>query len=396
MPKHYILIGASAASMGAFHKLRQLDATALISIFCAEKELPYNKCLLADFLSGITQQDKLGIYKSSDRVTLYLDTLITSIDPIQKTITTEKGATYTYDQLFLGMGSSPWIPSISGIKSEGVFTFHSLADALAIKAYIAENGCENAVVIGAGLSGLEAADALWQQGLAVTIIEKNDQLLPALLSSEAAAFLQSYITNLGLSLHLNSSVSSINSKQAKIEGVTLNNDATIPTSLVIVATGLAPNTDLCQKAGIKIGKQGVQVNCHLQTSAPDIYAGGDLIEITDLLTGNKMRSCMWPDAMQQGRYAALAMVGQPKSYPGASVIVSSAFFGLKFAQGGLISGLAGIKKAQGADFYHEIAQNQDILQGFRVLGKKHDLGLLRRQILTKQPLLDILKPLLHL
>ena len=83
---------------------------------------------------------------------------------------------------------------------------------------------------------------------------------------------------------------------------------------------------------------GVMVNDFMRTSQPDIYAGGDLIEVTNTLTGNRLRSCMWPDAMQQGMYAALAMAGQPKPYPGPAVIVSSAFFGLKFAQAGVLEG----------------------------------------------------------
>lgn len=396
MPKHYILIGASAASMGALHKLRQLDPHASISIFSSEKELPYNKCLLADFLAGISNQDQLNIYRYSEQVTFYLGTSILSIDPLLKMVITDKGETHSYDKLFLGMGSSPWLPPISGVHNQGVFTFHSLADTLAIKEYIAKNQCKNAVVIGAGLSGMEAADALWQQGLTVTLVETNDRVLPSLLSPDAASFLQSRIKTLGLSLLLDTSVIHIESDQDKLAGVMLQDGTIIPASLVIVATGLAPNIRLCLGAGITVGNQGVQVNQHLQTAIADIYAAGDLIAITDLLTGTTMRSCMWPDAMQQGMYAAMAMAGQPKAYQGASVIISSAFFGLKFAQAGMLADSTGIKTAQRQDFYLEIQQNQGILQGFRVLGKKHDLGMLRRLILTKQPLLDSLDHLYKL
>lgn len=391
MPAHYLFIGASAASIGAIQKLRQLDPSGSISIFSAEKELPYNKCLLADFLAGIHNQDRLNIYKASGQAHLYLDTPVVSIDPSAKSITTQAGTVHSYDYLFLGMGSGPWVPPIQGVKSQGVFTFHTLADTLAIKEYIANNQSKTAVVIGAGLSGLEAADALTQLGMEVTLVEKAARVLPAFLGSHAADFLAGHITRSGIRLILNAGVSCIESMDQKVSGVQLENGSCLPASLVIIATGLRANTDLCHQAGIACGPQGVIVDSYLRTNRPDIYAAGDLIEITDSFTGNQMRSCMWPDAMQQGMFAACAMTGQPKPYPGAAVIVSSAFFGLKFAQAGR---LLAPQRASGLDYYHEISQNEGVLQGFTMLGARHDLGLLRRLILTKQPLLDSLASLL--
>ena len=392
MSKRYLLIGASAASMGALHKLRQLDPEAQITIFSSEKELPYNKCLLADFLAGITTADRLHIYRSSGNVNLVLDTTIEAIDPVAKMITSHTGAQYPYDALFLGMGSSPWIPDIPGIDSAGVFTFHTLADTLKIQNYIQKNDCKKTIVCGAGLSGLEVADALKSQGLAITVVEKNSHVLPSLLTTHAADFLHDHMRTFGLDLLLGQHVTQIESKDGKITGVCLSDGSFIDADLVIVATGLRANSALCQQAGITHGPHGVIVDSHMRTSHPDIYAGGDLIEIADTLTGNRLRSCMWPDAMQQGMYVAMAMAGQPKPYPGAAVIVSSAFFGLKFAQAGLLYE-GGIKIAQKQGYFHYIAQKQGILQGFQVLGREHDLGLLRRLLLTKQPLLDSLDAL---
>lgn len=391
MPKQYLLIGASAASLGALQKLRQLDPAAHITVFSAEKELPYNKCLLADFLAGITGQECLQIYKAGGLVNLLLDTQIVAIDPLSKKITCHRGTRYSYDALLLGMGSSPWIPAIPGIESKGVFTFHTLADTLAIQEYIKKNGCKKAVVCGAGLSGLEAADALKAQGLAVTIVEKNSHVLPSLLTQDAAYFLHNHMQDSGIDLKVGQQVARIENEAERVKGVTLTDGSFIPADILIMATGLQPNTQLCAAAGIEIGKNGVLVDEYLQTSQPAIYAAGDLIQVTDTLSGNRLRSCMWPDAMQQGMYAAFAMAGQPKAYQGPAVIVSSAFFGLKFAQAGVLSET--LKMSQKSGAFHAISQKEGILQGFQVLGKQHDLGLLRRLMLTKQPLLDMLDPL---
>lgn len=390
MSKRYLFIGASAASMGALHKLRQLDPQAHITLFCQEKELPYNKCLLADFLAGITTHDKLSIYRAGGNVTLALDTQIVAIDPDKKTITTASGVTHEYDALFLGMGSSPWIPPIQGSNAHGVFTFHTLADALSIQDYIKSNGCKKAVICGAGLSGLEAADALKAHGLHVTVVERNTQVLSNLLSAQAAEFLHNHIREFGINLVLNTYVSSIENSDKKVTGVTLSDNRHLPADIVIMATGLRPNIQLCQDAGIEIGLHGVKVDQFMRTNKPDIYAAGDLIEVKDILTGTVIRSCMWPDAMQQGIHAATAMAGQSKPYSWPAIIVSSAFFGLKFAQGGvLLDPQIATKQA----FFHAISQKEGVLQGFQVLGTRHDLGLLRRFILTKQPLLDSLNAL---
>lgn len=388
MSKRYLLIGASAASIGAVLKLRQIDPEAQITIFSAEKELPYNKCLLADFLAGISTQDKLNIYKASGRVTIELDACIVSIDPDQKNITTHKGVMHSYDALFLGMGSGPWIPNIQGIDAQGVFTFHTLADTLAIQDYIKKNQCKKAVVCGAGLSGMEVADSLNALGIKVTVVEKSSQVLSSLLIARAAQFLHEHIRSFGIDLILQQQICSIENKESRVVGVTLSNSSFIPTDILVIATGLRPNTIMCQNAGIAVGAYGVVVDDFMRTSQPSIYAGGDLIEITDNLTGNQLRSCMWPDAMQQGMYAALAMAGKPKTYLKPAIIVSSAFFDLKFAHAGILCEPLKITTKQG--FFHAINQKEGVLQGFQVLGKQHDLGLLRRLILTKQPLLDTL------
>lgn len=391
MPKQYLLIGASAASMGALHKLRQLDPTAEIHIFSAEKELPYNKCFLADFLAGITDGSRLQIYRPVPLVTLHLNTRIVAIDSQKKMVTTHAGAHHLYDALFLGMGSGPWVPTIPGIDTAGVFTFHTLADTLAIQEYLKRFACKKVVVCGAGLSGLEAADALMAQGLAVTVVEKNARVLPSLLDQDAADFLHTHMRSVGINLLLGQSVSRVESNQGNITGVYLSDGSFTAADILIIATGLQPNTHLCDSAGIAYGKYGVIINEYMQTSQPSVYAGGDLIQVIDTLTGMPIRSCMWPDAMQQGMHAAQAMADHPKPYPGAAIIVSSAFFGLKFAQAGLEGDQEQV--AYGADFYHKISQNRGVLQGFRVLGKRHDLSLLRRLLLTKQPVLDSLDSL---
>ncbi len=380
MSKNYLLIGASAASIGAARKLCLVDPDARLTLICSERELPYNKCLLADFLSGIREQGELAIYKAHERITLELGSRVIAIDPAAKQVTSNQEKNYSYDALFLGTGSSPFIPAISGIFSAGVFTFHTLADVLAIQKYVQENRCKKAVIIGAGLSGIEAADALHAQGLAVTLVEKNNRILPSMLTEPASEFLQNHLRTAGVSLALETGVVAIESNAEKVTEVYCDNNLALSADLVIIATGLRPNIQLCAAAGIAYDYQGIMVDEYLATSVPGIYAGGDVIQVTDRLTGKQTRSCLWPDAMQQGAYAALAMAGKPMVYPGPSLVVSSAFFGLKLARAGLI--MPDSKRTQGASFYHEISLTQGALTGFQMLGQGYDFPQLRRLILT--------------
>ena len=131
---------------------------------------------------------------------------------------------------------------------------------------------------------------------------------------------------------LGQQVEQVNTSAGVATGVTLVGGMSMDADMVIFATGLRSNTRLAQNAGIAIGSQGVLVNEYMATSIPNIYAAGDLIQIQDRLSGITMRSCMWPDAMQQGLCAAQAMAGQPKAYYGPSIIMRSAFFDLKFAR----------------------------------------------------------------
>lgn len=386
IPKQYLLIGASAASFGALHSLRRLDTQACITIISAEPELPYNKCLLADYLAGGIDQEALSIYPHAlENVNLITGQKVITLDGANKSVITDAGQSFAYDALFLGMGSSPWIPPIPGIESQGVFTFHTNGDANEILAYVKKNALKKAVVIGAGLSGLEAADALIRQQLGVTIIERSGQVLPTLLCQSSANFLQSTIVACGAKLMLNARVTEIISENDRITGVQIDGEIE-PADLIIIATGLKPNTQLCEPSGILLDEHGIVVNEFLQTSIPDVYAGGDLIGVYDQLSEQKLRSCLWPDAMQQGMHAGMAMAGKPKAYAGMYMIVSTAFFGIKYARAGTLQNSSGERIVKtSTDYHHTFSVQYGVLKAFQVLGNQHNLGALRRLLLTRQP-----------
>lgn len=386
MARQYILIGASAASFGALASLTRLDPEAQCILISTEEQKPYNKCLLSDYLGGLISQEALAIYSNhGTAVQLVLGQSITFIDPQNKQVSAASGQSWRYDALFLGMGSSPWMPALEGIGGAGIFTFHTHADTDKILEYIKKNPVKKVAIIGAGLSGLEAADALLKHNLSITIIERGKQVLPHMLSCAGALFLQEKIKQSGVQLLLNTSCDRFELIDNAIHRIIIPGSK-IDADMVIVATGLKPNKELCAAAGITCDEYGIVVDAHLKTNQAHIYAGGDLISVTDRLTGKKMRSCLWPDAMQQGMHAGMAMAGFAKPYVGPTIITSTAFFGIKYARAGLLDEARNTINKAGDDFLHTFSIMDQKLVGFEVLGMRHNLGSLRRLILTGQSL----------
>lgn len=389
MRKQYVFLGASAASISALNKLSQLEPASRFICISQEKELPYNKCLLADLLSSNKDPERLFIYsqKPGIDIQLMLGMAAVSINPEKKIIELTDGTQIYYDALFLGMGSSPFVPALPGIDCPDVLTFHTLNDTQRILDRIKKKGIKKVSIIGAGLSGLECADALSGYDIQVNIIEKNERVLASLVDQAGAHFIQEAIKARKINLYLNQQIDRIEVNGKTISGLTLGCGTFIESQLVIFATGLQANSEIACKAGIEVGPYGIKVNEYLQTNNNTIFAGGDLIQVTDTLTGAPLRSCTWPDAMLQGMHAALAMAGQPKPYMGPHIVISSSFFGYKFAQAGILKADSPqeLFVQKGLNFYHQFIISNRKLKGFMVYGDCHNLGLLRRLLITQEP-----------
>lgn len=383
----YVVIGASAASIAFMNKIARLDAQAPIICISQEKELPYNKCFLADYCAGIKAEPEVLLNTTflNNRVTWRLNTQVIHIDTAAQKVVTSDGQSIEYGILFLGMGSGPFIPSFAA-NNANIFTFHTLNDTNKLLAQVRAGACTKAIIIGAGLSGIECADALHKNGVQVTLIEQKTTILPAILDTDSAFFLQEHIATQGITILTNQTVTSIDEAAKQ---VCLSDQTCLEADVIVVATGLRPNTYVMRNTGIEQGPLGgILVDERMQTSVKGVFAGGDLIEITNILSGQATLSCTWPDAMFQGMMAAQAAFGQPgQPYKGAPIIVNSAFFGLNFAQAGLI-GYNNLNTQKivkkGHDFYQSYAVDNDQLKGFIVLGNTHDFGMLKRLILTGQ------------
>lgn len=319
MSKTYIVIGASAAGIGALTKLRTLDHTATLICVTAEKEMPYNRCLLADYLAGAKTIDEVSTKKSdfftTNNITLMLDAHVTKIIPNEHKIILHTGQELSYDKLFIGAGRSTGMPNITGTELAGVFPFYDLSDVTKILKYITQHQPKNAVIIGAGLSGVECADALTHHGISVTLIERAAHILPHQLDPTGAALLTNIMQSKNVYTRTHVSIQEIVGDQ-NVTHVKLSNQEIIPCDLVIFAIGAKTNSWLASQAGLDIINNGITVNDFMQTSDLDIFAGGDICMVKDIVTNEIVQSCLWTDAIMQGMTAAHGMVGIPKNMRG--------------------------------------------------------------------------------
>lgn len=310
--KKIIIIGNGAAGMEAARTLREKSSAVEILVFSDESYQFYSRIHLSSLLGEEVKRENLFIYPDSwyreQRIQVLLQTPVMKINPEEQTISDVFGKTYSYDRLIIATGAQPFIPPIKGKDLEGVFSLRNLFDALQIRQFA--KTCQQVAVIGGGILGVEAASGLQKIGLSVTLVEIADHLMPLQLDRDCGALLQQVLERRGIKVETGKKVLKILGK-IRAEKVVLENGESLPAEMVLLSTGISPNTQLASEAGIAV-KRGILVNNHLQTNFPEIFAAGDVAEFGGAVFG------IWPAAVEQGSIAAQNALGIPVVYSGTN------------------------------------------------------------------------------
>ena len=276
-------------------------------------EISIANCGLPYYTSGVINDREKMLVSSPEKfrewfnINVKLNTEVININPDEKFVETADGEKINYDKLVLAQGAKPFVPPIEGIPEEKVFTVRTLFDADNIKSYIKEKGVRKAIVIGGGFIGVEMAENLNEMGLETTLIEQQNQIL-APVDYEIAAFLHNEMRDRGIELVLSDGVKKFNDNK-----VILNSSREIEFDIIIMAIGVRPEITLAKNAGLETAR-GIIVNENLQTSNPDIYAGGDGVEIKDFVTGENTLIPLAGPANRQGRIIADNICGIESAY----------------------------------------------------------------------------------
>jgi len=309
---NYLIVGNGVAGTTAAEQIRKQDPQGAVTIVTDEGLPFYWRIRLNEFIAGDIDEEALiskgrDWYQEND-LRLVLETPVAGADREARVLTSEAGEAFPYDRLLLATGSHAFVPPIQGSDKEGVFTLRTAADARAIAGYAA--GVEDAVLIGGGLLGLEAGNALRRLGKRVTVVEFFPRLLPRQLDDKGASRLQAMMEEMGFSFELGAKTREIAGEEAAA-GVRLESGKALTGGMVLISAGVRPNLDLARALELETDK-GVQVDETLRTSRPDIFAAGDVAEFRGMPSG------IWPAAMEQGKIAGVNMTGGDLTYEGTT------------------------------------------------------------------------------
>jgi len=367
MARKIIIIGAHAAGTDAASAARKTDRSAEITLITDQSIAGYSPCGIPFVLGGhISSFEDLVVFPPSYyqmmRIDLRVETAAKKINVEDKTVEIEdkngKREILQYDSLILAMGAYPFIPPIKGREKKGVFTLRTLEDGKRVNQALEK--AKSAVIIGAGLIGLEAAVSFTERGLKTTVVELLPQVCPAMLDRDMARLVQKNLEEKGLSIITGKGVNEILGDD-HVSGVSVAGEE-IPADLVIVATGVRPNVQLAKDAGIKIGETGgIKTNMRMETSVKDVYAAGDCAESINLITKRPMLSQLGTTAVRQGKVAGINAAGGYAVFMGTLCSCVTKLFDLEIGATGLTefaAGRAGIETVAGsitsktrADYY---------------------------------------------
>ena len=320
-----IIVGGVAGGATAAARIRRLDERAEIVIFERTGFISYANCGLPYFVGDvITDPDDLTLQSPEGffrrfRIVAKVHHEVIAVHPEKKTVTVknlETGDTFeeNYDKLLLSPGAKPILPEIEG--GARVFTLRTVEDTFRIKSYINQHKPQRAVLAGGGFISLELAENLRELGLDVTVVQSGNQMMNP-FDPEMAAFIHNELRRNGVNLIFSHTVEKISDSELGVT-VTLDNGCMLNADMAVAAIGVAPDTALAKDAGIELGVKGsIVVNDKMETSAPDVYAVGDAVQIKNFVTDADDVIALAGPANKQGRIAADNICGLDSHYHGS-------------------------------------------------------------------------------
>lgn len=322
-----VIVGGVAGGATTAARLRRLDEQAEIVVFERSGFISYANCGLPYYIGDvITDSDQLTLqtpesFHSRFRVSMKVHHEVTALYPEKhmvsvKNLETGEEFQETYDKLILSPGAKPTQPKLPGTNIDKLFTLRTVEDTLRIKDYIQKNQPKSAILAGGGFIGLELAENLRELGMDITIVQRPKQLMNP-FDSDMAAFIHNEMRKHGVKLALGHTVEGFRETQDGVQ-VLLKDEAPLQADMVVLAIGVTPDTKLAKEAGLELGIKGsILVNEHMQTSAPDIYAVGDAVQVKHYVTGQAALISLAGPANKQGRIAADHICGKNSTYPGS-------------------------------------------------------------------------------
>jgi phenylglyoxylate dehydrogenase epsilon subunit len=381
----YLIVGASHAALSALEAIRMQDAEGSITMVTREDALPYSPTVLPYVVSGRSAPERValkdGAWFAQKKVDFVRGAAVTAVDAAAKRAKLSSGGEIAYDKLLIATGAAPLLPPIPGLKDANVHVLRTLADAIGLQRALPRT--KRAVVLGAGLVGMHAAENLAKAGAAVTVVEMQPRVLAGYFDAEASAIIETAFAAKGVKLMLGAKVSRCETAGQGVH-ILIEDGTTLDADLLLVAAGVAPVTDFLAGSGVAV-ERGVLVDDTMHTSAEDVWAAGDVAQAKGFYGEGKVLNGILPSAVEQGRIAGMAMAGDPalKPWPGAVPLNTYTFFGHRAVSVGSQEAGQVVHKRVGAQHYLKIVMQDNRLTGIFGIDVPFDPGVMWALILRR-------------
>jgi len=375
----YVIIGNSAAGIGAVEGIRQIDKQGEITVITSEPHHTYSRPLISYLLLGKVTEEKMkyrgaGFYLENN-CTLLADTAATKINSSDKHVLLNDGKAVPYDKLLVAAGSSAFVPDVEGLDSvKDKYTFMSLDDARRLDKALDED--KRILIIGAGLIGLKCAEGILERVSRVTVLDLAPRILSSILDEDGAMLVQRHFESKGVEFKLSRSA-----KRFEQNAALLDDGERIEFDILVLAVGVRPNTSLLK--GIAETDKGIIINEKSETSTADIYAAGDCTQTFDVSSGQSRVMALLPNAYMQGECAGINMAGGEKIFDRAIPMNAIGFFGLHVITAGNYSGEV---YSENESHYKRLFYSENKLNGYILIGNVEKAGIYTSIIRERTPL----------
>jgi NADPH-dependent 2,4-dienoyl-CoA reductase/sulfur reductase-like enzyme len=310
-PASVVIVGGGAAGLSAADTLRREGYDGPVTLISADDDPPYDRPNLSkDYLAGEASDDWMPLrppsYYSDQRIDLVLKSPVESLDVRQKQVRAADGTTYAFDRLLLATGADPVKLAVPGASDSQLSYLRTYADSRALVAKSAS--AKQVVIVGSSFIGLEVAASLRARGLAVHVVALEKEPLERVMGPEIGQFMRSLHEAHGVIFHMQDTISGLEGRKVILRGGTK-----LDADLLVLGVGVRPVTALAEQGGLGVDG-GVSVNEYLETSAPGIYAAGDIARLPDPRSGEPIRVEHWVFAERQGQVAARNLLGSRERF----------------------------------------------------------------------------------
>ncbi len=382
--KHYVIVGYSAAGLSALETIRRHDEESKITLVCDEDLPPYSRVLLTYVLAKTVEEKQLYLEDEASlrarNVECMFGKRATAVRPQEGTLVLEDGTEINYDELLIATGASPTIPPMEGDPTDRLCGLRKMQDSRKLLSHLSSG--DTLALVGGGLVGMQAASAVCRWGAKAILIITSKHIVSQILDRDEAGFLLSLLPRDRLDVMFGESVARVKCKGDKIDHLELQSGKTVKCDFVLVGKGVQPNVGFLEGSGVGVD-WGVIVDEHMRTNVPNVYAAGDVALSKDFVTGEPQASGIWPAAADQGRVAALNMLGKETDYPGFLRVNISTFFDIPVFSAGLVR-VRGedheIRTWQQDGRYAKLVLKDGVLKGVVTIGRFEDAGLIQSLI----------------